>query len=419
MLRLPTVLQGLGVREVEPHDVVHGFILPQLSHAADRMQQQQQQAGDTSASEAGAADTPAASPHVQLGKSEQLHLTRLLTFPLAAQLLDSELGAASQVMHHTQQQQQRLDDQPQAQKAWDSYQTAGSSSSSGGAAAASGAEQAAPGLGGGSAGKAGSLLSQLVHMAVLVSSTGHAVLAPSCAAKAAAAAAADGGELYLPKQLGNPLDLLQLFPAHGWQPVSPDYVSCCSSVEPQPWSSLMQALGVQTFLPVRQQTVDLTWKQLMVGGEHAAWRGAVVRMDDSVRYVFSDWQWSSLQRLLDSIAGHADAVRCTQQYRSLSSVVAGLWQGLQASRQLQCSYSLRTVVPATKSSQAGADGSGGAVDPLQQRRRKKAAAGADSGSGSKPVLSAGAASWQPGRQELETPQLSAAGPAVPALDAAL
>lgn len=400
------------MREVEPADVVHGFILPQLARAADRMQQQQQQAGDTSASEAGAADTAAALPHVQLSKQEQLHLMRLLAFPLAARLLDSELGAASQGMHHNRQQQQQLDGQLQGHKAWDSYQAGGSSST---AAAASGAEQAAPGLGGGSAGKAGSLMSQLAHVAVLVSSTGHAVLAPSCAAKAAAAAAADAqddGELYLPKQLSNSLDLTQLFPAHRWQLVSPDYASCCSGVDPQQWSLLMQALGVQTFLPVRQQTVELTWKQLMVGGAHAAWRTAVERMDDSVRYVFSDWQWSSLQRLLDSIAGDADVVRRTQQYRSLSSVVAGLWQGLQASGQLQCSYSLRTGVPATsaaangggaKSSQAGADGADSAVDPQQQRRRKKAAACTDTGAGSKPGLSAGAASWQPGRQSLKLP----------------
>jgi hypothetical protein len=255
--------------------------------------------------------------------------------------------------------------------------------------------------------QAGTLLSQLAQVAVLVTSTGCMLPAPS--SRGDAGIHQDDACLFLPKQLGNNLDLPQLFPSHAWPLVSPDYASCCSGVTAQQWMGLMQALGVQTSFPVGQQTVELTWKQLMLDVQYAAWKDAVDRMDDSVRYVFTDWHWHSLQRLLDSIASDADPVRRTEQLRNLSRVVSGLWQTLQASGHLQCGYSVRSVASkgtkaAGKETATSDNRSNGSSDSAPQQRRKKAAVGSDgisaAGSSKLKGLSAGAATWQPGKQKL-------------------
>jgi hypothetical protein len=167
----------------------------------------------------------------------------------------------------------------------------------------------------------------------------------------------------------------------------------------------MQALGVHAFLPVRQQTVELTWKQLMMQQQYAAWKDAIDRMDDSDRYVFTDWHWPDLQRLLDSIAGDTDAVRRTEQYRSLSRVVAGQWEALKASGHLHCSYNIRTVAVQGSTATGGEDSrhsdEGTDEGPAQQRRSKKAAESSEASNSSKlKSLSAAAPSWQPGRQKL-------------------
>jgi hypothetical protein len=216
---------------------------------------------------------------------------------------------------------------------------------------------------------------------------------------------ADGQCLFLPKQLGNQLDLQQLFPAHAWDLVSPAYANCCQGVATQQWLALMQALGVQTFLPVRQRTIELTWKQLMLEQQHMAWKDAVDKLDDSVRYVFTDWHWDDLQLLLQSIAGDADAVRRTEQYRQLSRVIAEQWQALQTSRQLHCSYSVRTVAVAAPSAAAAPTGgfTVGKSDersPAQRRKKKAAAASEGADSSKSKSLSAAASAWQPGKRKL-------------------
>jgi hypothetical protein len=214
---------------------------------------------------------------------------------------------------------------------------------------------------------------------------------------------ADEQCLFLPKQLGNQLDLQQLFPAHAWDLVSPAYANCCQGVATQQWLALMQALGVQTFLPVRQRTVELTWKQLMLEQQHASWKDAVDKLDDSVRYVFTDWHWDDLQLLLQSIAGDADAVRRTEQYRQLSRVIAEQWQALQASGQLHCSYSVRTVAaPSAAAAPTGAFtvGKSDGSSPAQQRKKKSGAASEGADSSKSKSLSAAASAWQPGKRKL-------------------
>lgn len=376
--------------------MVHGYVLPSLAHMAERCKQTAAAAADTAAAAAAAvsAATAATAAEVSSGsadgagacsdagalqpdKTQQQHLMRLLAFPLAARLLDMELGFSSSWPLQPSQQQQALPN-------------------------------------GAGSGRPGTLLSQIMHVAVLVTSSGSAVLAP-CSAHSAGAestAASTAGQpeelcLFLPKQLGNTLDLPQLFPAHSWALVSPEYTSCCSGINPQQWLTLMQALGVQTFLPVRQQTVELTWKQLMMDKQHAAWKDAIDRMDDSVRYAFTDWHWRHLQTLLSSIASDTNAVRRTEQYRSLSRVVAGQWESLKASGHLYCSYNIRTVSAQAAGTAGSASGkqdhsssTEGSASHAQQRRKKKAADSNEGADSSKLRLSAAAASWQPGKQEL-------------------
>lgn len=390
------------MREVEPLDIVHGYILPQLSLAADRCKQQ----ADLPAAESAAAASPpeaaagtSSQPgrvQMQVDKGEQLHLMRLLAFPLAARLLDMELGAASPWQQQQQQGSSSLaaaEYRAQGTRLDSSPQHPGGSSSTG-----------QPGH------QSSSLLGQLARVAVLVTNTGHAALAPCCDSKRGLHSSSNSGnssaqeeehDLFLPKQLGNQLDLPQLFPAYPWTLVSSNYASCCASVDAQQWSLLMQAFGVKLFLPVRQDTVELTWKQLMVERRFAAWRDAVV-MDNSVRYDFVDWNWRSLQRLLSSIAADADPIRREKQYRSLASVVAAQWPLMQASGQLHCSYSMRRVEPEVKKGAKPAAEAFTVVGDASssQRKRRKAAEPADAEGGKAKGLSAGAASWQPGRQKL-------------------
>lgn len=100
-------------------------------------------------------------------------------------------------------------------------------------------------------------------------------------------------------------------------------------------------------------------------------------------------------------------MRRTEQYRSLSRVVAGQWEALKASGQLHCSYNIRTVAARGSAASAAADGKdsghsdeGTSESPAQQRRRKKAAESEASDSSKLKSLSAAAPSWQPGRQKL-------------------
>ena len=410
------------MREVEPLDVVQGYILPQLTQAAAHCRQQQQASTPAAAhAAAAAASAPASTGNEDssvaepLPRHEQQHLMRLLAFPVAAGLLDLELGIAG-----TWQQQQPAGHQRPASATWDSQgrgTARGSAASRPTSAHTSHFDSSSgPAVHGmpNSGPRPGTLLAQLAQVAVLVTSTGHAALAPSCASsKGCSSAAATGtaasgkdtaeavAELYLPKQLGNTLDLPQLFPAHPWVLISADYASCCATISMQQWSLLLQELGVQTFLPVLQQTLDLTWKQLMMEQRYTAWRDAVERMDDSVKYSFNDWHWRGLQRLLSSIEADTDAVRRTRQYRNLSSVVAGQWQALQSSGQLQCSYSVRSVDPsAAKPEKASAAANSEEAGPTKQRRKKAAEAEDVAGSNKAKLLSVGAASWQPGKQRL-------------------
>jgi hypothetical protein len=383
------LLQGLGVRELEPLDVMHGYILPQLADAAERCKQRAVVSVPSSAETPGAGSQGNA---LQTDKVQQLHLMRLLAFPLAARLLDIDLGTPGQSQ---QQQQQQLAGHVEGRNEWG----AGSAENSSGSA-------------GKQSSRTGTLLSQLAHVAVLVTSAGHLVLARSSSGGSAAGASSAGADeqcLFLPKQLGNSLDLPKLFPAHPWTLVSPDYATCCVGISAVQWQTLMQVLGVQAFLPIRQQTVELTWKQLMVQQQYATWKDAIDRMDDSVRYVFTDVHWRDLQRLLDSIAGDTDAVRRTEQYRSLSRVVATQWEALKASGHLHCSYNIRTVAVQSSGASAAAAGGKGTRQsdectndgPAQQRRLKKAADSSEPSDSSKlKSLSAAAASWQPGWQKL-------------------
>jgi hypothetical protein len=416
------VLQGLGVRELEPLDVMHGYILPSLTQASDRAQQplNVDPVSTTDLSTAAAAqgiETATAEGAARgqgshkLAREQQLHLMRLLAFPLAASLLDAELGAAATGAPDWQQQLQQAGSlQGLGNAGWskqlDSHSTAGQQAGVFESSSSSADKQA------------GTLLAQLAQVAVLVTSTGRVLQVPSSRGDAAAGTLQDDSCLFLPKHLGSNLDLPQLFPSHAWPLVSPDYASCCSGVTAQQWMAFMQALGVQTFLPVGQQTVELTWKQLMVDAQYAAWRDAVDRMDDSVRYVFNDWHWRNLQRLLDSIASDADPVRRTEQLRNLSRVVSGLWQSLVAAGHLQCGYSVRSVVASKDAKAAGKPSKGSDLgvssssdSAPQQQRRRHAAGGPDgisaaAGSSKVKGLSAGAAAWQPGKQKLPSSVLT-------------
>jgi hypothetical protein len=109
------VLQELGVRSLEPMDVVNGYVLPQMTQWANRVHAHEAAAAAAVTATGTPSETvpSAALKHLVLQESEAQLLMRLLAFPLAAGLLDMDLqdnsgsSSSSSSRAIAQQQQQQ------------------------------------------------------------------------------------------------------------------------------------------------------------------------------------------------------------------------------------------------------------------------------------------------------------------------
>jgi hypothetical protein len=288
------VLQELGVRSLEPLDVISGYVLPQMTQWASRVQAHEAAAAASSSVDtdmsppggataeasaaapaaaavqapalaAAAAAVAATSKHLMLKEGEAQQLMRLLAFPLAAGLLDMDLqdSSSSSSSASVEQQQQRAGQgrgssatgqQPQSTPR---RQLDFSNPAAAAAALTSGTPPTK--LQKHQLGQAQrlNLLQQLAQVAVLVTASGQARLACSSSSSSNAQGSdleddIDDGILYLPKQLGNALDLTSTFPAYPWTLLDPGYAAACpvAVIPAEKWAQLFKALGVQQFLPL-------------------------------------------------------------------------------------------------------------------------------------------------------------------------
>lgn len=412
------------MRGVEPLDVVHSYIIPLLAHYAERVQQHDAAAREAQAAATQAADdegTPAAAHAssvaataaeasgrcMALGKAEQQHVMQLLAFPLAAGLLDADLqdssnAAATLHQHHqhgmgAQQPITSSSNSAAMQRtplrrslfvAGNGTDADACSSSDAAADAVQQQQQPTSHI---------SLLSRLAHTAVIVTAAGDARLVKTYRSSSSSNSSAGGSSsssvghaatdvLYLPKQLGNPLDLQATFPAYDWTLVNPAYAATCLAlVSADKWCQLFQALGVQQFLPLQQVSHELTWKQLLTDRQWQHWTAAAEQLETNVRYVIQDWQLPCFEQLLADIQADSNAASRQKQLRVLCSMMVGLWPKLKAARQLEATYHITTAsrnAAANKDCSSSGDSSSTA------------------GGGTSKGLSAAAASWRPGTRRL-------------------
>jgi hypothetical protein len=215
----------------------------------------------------------------------------------------------------------------------------------------------------------------------------------------------DDEVLYLPKQLGNALDLTVTFPGYAWTMLDPSYAASCPAavIPPSKWAQLFTALGVQHFLPLRQQTLQLSWRELLTNPRFEAWKGAVQQgqIGPDVLYVIQDWHLPALETLLRGRKSEEVSVKRKQQLEALCGVVSGMWPDWRVAGQLEATYAITTVKKRQSDPPAAASSSSATSSVLGSRKLAASGAAASSGSCSNSTaLSAAAGSWQPGSSKL-------------------
>jgi hypothetical protein len=391
--------------------VVHAYILPQLQQYADQAAQDATTipaaaSGTDAAASAAADDSTSNHTAVWLSvtEAEQQHVMRLLAFPLAAGLLDVELedsrssSSVVQEQHQLQPHYQRQQaDSPgissgsverrhhttrcyQAPTRRSLFATGSTTPAACSPAAAGTPQQQHHSRQG--------LLAQLACSAMLVTSTGE--LRSALVSRAGQRGRSGGNHtLCLPKQLGNLLDLPTSFPSYSWTLVHPGYCSICPGlISAEKWAQLFRALGVQQFLPLQHVDLCLTWQQLLTDAQYRHWKLAAEQTSNDVRYVVQDWAMPELPGLLAGIQQETNAAKQRQQLRALCRVLAGMWSTAKASGWLNATY---YITDTTGTAKTGAGSNSSSSSGLK---------GDSSSANSKAVLSAAAASWQPGSAPL-------------------